>query len=43
MKLYWRYKKDDGKWSFKPAETYEVSTGAYIVTAVKGLTREVEE
>ncbi len=42
MKLYWRYKKD-GKWSWKPAETYELDTGMYTVDVVEGSRRPVEE
>lgn len=42
MKLYWRFKKD-GKWSWKPAETYEICTGAYYVDVVSGSRRSVEE
>ncbi len=32
-KLYWRVKRD-GKWTWRPAQTYELDTGEHSVTVV---------
>lgn len=38
-KLYWRVKKD-GKWTWKPAEVYELWTGEEHTTCVHKLEEE---
>jgi hypothetical protein len=38
-KLYWRIKKD-GKWTWKPAEVYELWTGMEHTTCVHKLEEE---
>jgi len=33
-KLYWRVKLASGKWTYRPAQTYELETGEHSVTVV---------